>query len=164
MVDPLMKLYLNIALLFLLCLTGCSGDSNPAKKLKEVNTVYVLIELASIQSLNQELAPSLSNYGEVTSNDFKPQYKLCSFMENGSEGLAITAYTDEKLIPAGNMYMLMNVRQLFDVALGLYNGTPISVNHDSGYLEYNLTTKNIISILPEFPETPPLPLDVRKTI
>lgn len=151
-----------IILAIALLLTSCNGEQNKALSLEYIDPVYVLLLPGSLESLNKKLAPSLENYGEVTSEDFVPQYKYSTVMQDFKENLALIMYTDEKLIPPNNLFMPMHVRHVYEaVVSGKAAVNVISVNPDAlGVKNYLISQAEIEKAMVSYKPQPPLPLSI----
>ena len=158
-----LRTFLHISLVVLFCLlsASCNSSQNGAQRLSVLEKVYVALEPASLDSLNSALGPSLSNYGAVTQNDFKPVFKEGSVMVNGSEDYLPLVYTRMENVPSNLLFMPMRPRQLFEAILEK-KYLAIGVDRDSGQ-QFVAFRKDIEAILPELPPSDPLPLEVRRT-
>jgi len=152
-----------LLLCFLLLTTGCDNSVDRADIINKYDTAYVVIEPASMNSLNKQLSADLSNYGEVKQDSFIPIYKYSSVIRGGrGEDLAFKVYLEDKLIPSGEMYMAVNCNDfLRTVASGAAKIENVSINPDiGGPNSFVMFSDEIKEMVPRLKKSEPASLSV----
>lgn len=139
-----------------LLMAGCGGETNKAMSLQFYDQVYVVLNPASVLSLDKAAAEK--GYGNVKADDLVPDF-LHENAQFGEETKpAIAVYSDSRLVPPGKMYMAIRVRQVYAAALKdeKVTGIVMNLNAPQG-TTYTMTKTEIQEALPKMKKGDPLP-------